>query len=345
MKLKKIICLTLSLLMMSACFAALPAMAADTTPPETVDHTVTAIHGNNNMTVTENVEKDGVSTTMIAPINKTNSSGFDCGTVIDLNTYNFIVIEMYFEKISDNMSVYPKMQIVQGKNKTDDTTVTTIGKYYYPMTQLSDYDASDLKNRQGLVNGTWVTYVFPLEQTHSLGAYDFKTNNVNYITYWKLWFDFNGAGGATENDYNAYIKSIKYTANAPYDISFEAAQNGSEASATNDFRFIASVKDVNLANYSKVGFDITRGSDGAKLNKNGTAVYSSILANGAEIKAESYGGKYIVALELNGVPTGTDDTLLVTPYLKDKKGNKISGKTAKVTIVNGSVTECSWEVK
>lgn len=354
MKLKKIICLTLSLLMMSACFAALPAMAADTTPPKTVadyNYPLNKLYDcSKNVNVEYDIDKDGVKTTKLSPKVATTWTGVN-GALnslddnIDLSKYKYVVVEMFYETLEDAVAVpYAKLAIrkVSTENKDSETQIQQdINKTFYPMTQKSGYNGSSLDNRQTLQDGVWATYVFPLlNQTHSFG-YDLTANGINYITYWWLTF----SDGGKNNDFNVYIKSIKYTANAPYDITFEAAQNGLDTSDMKDFRFIASVKDVNLANYSEVGFDITRGSDSAKLNKNGTAVYSSILANGDEIKAESYGGKYIVALELNGVPTGTNDTLLVTPYLKDKKGNKISGKTVKVTIENGSVTECSWEVK
>ncbi len=305
-----------------------------------------------NADVTYDVDKDGVTATKISPKVATTWVGVNAlynnvATNIDLSKYNYVVVEMFYETLEDAVAVpYAKLSIRKGSAENNsDATQKTIEKPFFSMTQESGYDGSSLDNRLGLQEGVWATYVFPLEQTHSNG-YDFDTNDVNYITYWWLTF----SDGGNNNDFNVYIKSIKYTAKAPYDINFEGAQDGLNASATNDFRFIASVKDVELAKYSEVGFDITRVSDNAKLNANGTAVYSSVLANTEnglnEIKAENYGGKYIVALELCEIPVQDEEiSLLITPYIKKQNGVKISGMTAKVTIKNGSVTECSWEVK
>ena len=98
-----------------------------------------------------------------------------------------------------------------------------------------------------------------------------------------------------------------------------------------DVRFIAVLEDENCEAFSKVGFKVKAidedGNGGTEIKKTDYRVYTSITANEkGDIKpytAEQLGGKYIVALEVGGVPAVGTATLHVTAFAVDLNGNEI----------------------
>ena len=102
----------------------------------------------------------------------------------------------------------------------------------------------------------------------------------------------------------------------------------------NALRMLAVVDaDVNLENYSSVSYRIeVITSEGTyRDNTATTTLYSSILANGEPVSAESLGGQGIHVSAVKNLPTGEDITVICTPMLKSSNGVYVSGTPAAYT--------------
>ena len=95
-----------------------------------------------------------------------------------------------------------------------------------------------------------------------------------------------------------------------------------------------------MTDYAKVGYVINAklGSETRTWDRSGTSVYSSVQANGKTVSAASLGGSYIVALELDGVPTNAQITFEVTPYVV-KDGDTVYGSTVTFLFENGELVK------
>ena len=103
-----------------------------------------------------------------------------------------------------------------------------------------------------------------------------------------------------------------------------------------DVRFIAVLRTDKLNNYESVGFTVTpidNGESGDPVDLNCTTVFTSLLAQGSnsviERTAGDFGGSYIFALSVTGVPTNA--SFIVKPYATQKVGGDKLGVSWKLT--------------
>ncbi len=128
------------------------------------------------------------------------------------------------------------------------------------------------------------------------------------------------------------------------------AQTSAVDGKTFNVRFVAVLKNSDLAQYSKVGFKVEAVCDnGETLNetKDSTVVFTSLNASvdGAMKTYENYelGGDYIMAIAWNGVPANNGEganytvTFKVTPYAVSLDGKTTyTGLSYDFTYVNGA---------
>ena len=112
-----------------------------------------------------------------------------------------------------------------------------------------------------------------------------------------------------------------------------------------DVRFIAVLRTDKLNNYESVGFTVTpidNGESGDPVDLNCTTVFTSLLAQGSnsviERTAGDFGGSYIFALSVTGVPTNA--SFIVKPYATQKVGGDKLGVSWQLTFdsVEGKYT-------
>ena len=151
-------------------------------------------------------------------------------------------------------------------------------------------------------------------------------------------FDFDGddAVWATVTDGTPVIKALAYVAkNKTSDPIFDYWQSTMETSGKYDARFIAIVDDY--TKYDEIGFDIA--IDGQTVSFNCWCVYNSILGGDYDdpYTAEELGGRYIVAVVLEGMSGEKDVT--VTPWVKYKGETEKTMGTTKTATVKATVAD------
>ena len=134
-----------------------------------------------------------------------------------------------------------------------------------------------------------------------------------------------------------------------YTPEFELRGYQSSLSPAANSTSIRLVGTIDTLTYESLGFKITakwKDAEGVThtgantVDKNATAVYTSILAGSAAgcaaVTAESLGSEYIVAIAINGVPTGENVQVdfTVTPYLVDN-GEPFEYPAQIISFVNG----------
>ena len=134
-----------------------------------------------------------------------------------------------------------------------------------------------------------------------------------------------------------------------YTPEFELRGYQSSLSPAANSTSIRLVGTIDTLTYESLGFKITakwKDAEGVThtgantVDKNATAVYTSILAGSADgcaaVTAESLGSEYIVAIAINGVPTGENVQVdfTVTPYLVDN-GEPFEYPAQIISFVNG----------
>ena len=124
------------------------------------------------------------------------------------------------------------------------------------------------------------------------------------------------------------LPAATVTDNGSRFVGVQWRENPDDNGATRDVRFIAAIGDYKA--YEQIGFDFTM--NGISGSVNCLTVYDSIVADGVEIFAENYGGKYFFAYTLSGFEKGQTYTLSATSYTKMKDGEKVSGDTFEVTV-------------
>ena len=118
-------------------------------------------------------------------------------------------------------------------------------------------------------------------------------------------------------------------------------QQAAAAADQSKVRFLATLKNVDLNAYSKVGFFVTASfGDPATVkgwNLNGTTVYTSVIAAGETKSAsEIYDGHtsetYIFAATIEGISfnESTEVTFYVTPYIINADGSILFGQTGEL---------------
>ena len=118
-------------------------------------------------------------------------------------------------------------------------------------------------------------------------------------------------------------------------------QQAAAAADQSKVRFLATLKNVDLNAYSKVGFFVTASfGDPATVkgwNLNGTTVYSSVLAAGVDTSASAiYDGHtseaYVFAATIENISFGesTEVTFYVTPYIINADGSILFGQTGEL---------------
>lgn len=266
---------------------------------------------------------------------------------IPVATYNYVLVNCYY---TGSAGAYPSMHIMGTKN----SGITSWYALYQHDGGVSAQNiAKDTRLGRGDDAGKWLTLVFPIVNTDVVTTSNsFSTTEV--IT--SFMFAPHGNGG---NGDDVYVSSITFSAtpvavedksvSEAENIMFRGVQNASslDADGNNSIRMIATLKDIDLTAYSKVGFEVA--ANEITNSYEATTVFNSILENTesgiAEVKATDYSnGKYIVALELGEMPADVSTEFTVKSYLVDNNGNKVYGITAKVTVVNGIATACTWEV-
>lgn len=279
----------------------------------------------------------------------TDASGgsvkFSGNISVPVASYNYVLVNCYYS--NGTKGAYPSVRITSSKNSGI--------KSWYSLYSYQNMNDISKANRAGRNvwggDGVWLTIIFPIANKNVISESDaFSTSD--YITSFVFDAHANGGKGG-----DVYVSSITFSAtpvavqdksvSEAESIMFRGAQNPETASEgeASAFRLIATLGDVDLSAYSKVGFELV-GNATAKYE--GTTVYSSIFENTdgniAEVKATDYkNGKYIVAVEIE-VPTDASGEFTVKPYLVDNNGETVYGIAAKITVTNGTVTGCVWEV-
>ena len=88
--------------------------------------------------------------------------------------------------------------------------------------------------------------------------------------------------------------------------------------------------ELDLANYTEVGFIVIDPKTKRTVTKKSTTVYTSVEANGSVISAEELEATYVFVLTVTNVPAG--EKFFVAPYAITADGNYVIG-TSKTFIV------------
>ena len=109
-----------------------------------------------------------------------------------------------------------------------------------------------------------------------------------------------------------------------------------KTSEETDLRFLFSIDETKLNDYTAVGFVFSKSDDPVKVDspkvnyKEVTAVYSAVIANSEEIPAPD--GRYWVAIKLSDIPHASFTTeIYVRPFVEDGEGTRY-GETTHINV-------------
>lgn len=109
-----------------------------------------------------------------------------------------------------------------------------------------------------------------------------------------------------------------------------------KTSEETDLRFLFSIDETKLNDYTAVGFVFSKSDDPVKVDspkvnyKEVTAVYSAVIANSEEIPAPD--GRYWVAVKLSEIPHASFATeIYVRPFVEDGEGTRY-GETTHINV-------------
>ena len=109
-----------------------------------------------------------------------------------------------------------------------------------------------------------------------------------------------------------------------------------KTSEETDLRFLFSIDETKLNDYTAVGFVFSKSDDPVKVDspkvnyKEVTAVYSAVIANSEEIPAPD--GRYWVAVKLSEIPHANFATeIYIRPYVEDGSGTRY-GETKHINV-------------
>lgn len=118
-------------------------------------------------------------------------------------------------------------------------------------------------------------------------------------------------------------------------------QTGNSTDTTVDYRFVGVMNlpdDKEITDYSDVGFyvTLTENTENTVLQSyvkvSCNTVYQTVSGGGIEYKVSEYGGDYLFALVLEGVPTGSKFTVELIPYTVDCNGITSIGISGSLTV-------------
>ena len=262
----------------------------------------------------------------------THPNNFGAG--IDLSKYHYIVMEYYIK----NENVDTPVGKVRFRSTAYESDGTSLGGqcYSYAGLEANNYEVtSDTATKYQQKMNAWNTVIIPINTM-------FIDNQYKYLSEGELaYINVYPAGDLMDTSTVVYIKSMKAVASVEEykNINCAGAQVAAgSASNTNKLRFLATLGEASLTDYAKVGYVINAklGSETRTWDRSGTSVYSSVQANQKAVSAASLGGSYIVALELDGVPTNAQITFEVTPYVV-KDGDTVYGSTVTFLFENGEL--------
>ena len=260
----------------------------------------------------------------------THPNNFGAG--IDLSEYHYIVMEYYIE----NENVDTPVGNLKFRSTAYESDGRSLGGYCwgYAGLEANNYEVtSDGTTRYQQKMNAWNTAIIPINTM-------FIDNQYKYLSEGELgYINVYPVGDLADTSTVVYLKSMKaVTSVEKYkNINCAGAQVAAgSASNTNKLRFLATLGETSLKDYTKVGYVINAkvGSETRTWDRSGTSVYSSVQANEKTVSAASLGGSYIVALELDRVPTTGQITFEVTPYVI-KNGNTVNGSTVTFLFENG----------
>lgn len=158
------------------------------------------------------------------------------------------------------------------------------------------------------------------------------------------------ADGVVATDYLYYengMTSAQAKAGTPTSvISFKGYQQ-KLVSSTNDALGVRFVAGLDSLEYKSVGFEVYAVQSGVApklLNKSVTTVYESLYAYSADgalqdtVTAESLNCEFLTTIVLTDLPTESDVTLIVVPYVTDANNHVTYGLSATVQVIDGQIS-------
>ncbi len=127
-----------------------------------------------------------------------------------------------------------------------------------------------------------------------------------------------------------------------YAVKSVCVQQGTEVTDGNtSLRFLAVLDDIDLNAFSKIGFEVCI-SNGVKTEVmvlRGNSVFTSVIAAGESVSAETLGGKWIFALEVLNIPVSGSYTFTVRPVMVNASGTAFIGAAGVTELVSGAIAE------
>ncbi len=260
------------------------------------------------------------------PVNATQALIEVKNLLLDVNEYNYIKINCYYD--------------------AEVGTSINLGNAYINWSSglgVSD-DANAVRfTAQNTVSaGEWVTLVIPIDKQESW-------TDTGYAR--KIALQLHGGSGIwnINTGCDVYISSITFSKDTTAvvdpvvndEIVCKAAQNGTNG----NIRLVATLeKGLNLEDYKEVGFELVAETDTqiGKATKTATTVYTSLTAAGDTILASAYDAEYFVAIEFLNLGSTVNATVEVKSYVMKNDGTKIYGAAATMTIAAGQATALNY---
>ncbi len=247
---------------------------------------------------------------------------------VNVSDYNYILVNCYYTGAT---GLKPGSVCITGAQNI--TSWFTL----YPHKATTNL-SNDTRLTNGDINtGTWMTLVIPIYNVDITS--DSRTMADNGVIS-ELSLRLHGIGGVGAD---MYVSSVTFSqSSTPIvdktvndDVIFRGAQMSDDGT---NVRFLATIDDLDLEQYSEIGFNVVTADGTQSWNVHSTLVYESVNALNKTITAAELGGKYIVAFVVEGIPASTSADFIITPYLVSADGETTTnGATATAKMVNNAI--------